>query len=61
MVDHAGVENVGVGVEEVSDLEVGEQVIGLVLCGVGDVEAGGRRGVVERVVDWEKSWAGKRG
>ena len=57
MVDHAGVEDIGVGVEEVSDLKVREEVIGLVLGGVWGAEVSGRGGVVEKVVDCEESWA----
>ena len=58
MVDHAGVENVGVGVEEVGDLEVVKQVIDFVLGAAGNVEGGEGGGVAERMVDREESGAG---
>lgn len=58
VVDHAGVEDVGVGVEEVGDLEVVEKVVGFVLGGVGSMEGGGRGAVIEGTVDGKESGAG---
>ncbi len=41
MVDHAGVEHVGVFIEEIGDLDVVEEVVGFVLRGLRRMEVRG--------------------